>query len=365
MTDRLEAAFSADAAEVLAQDLPWHRFSGRRIVVTGAGGFVGGHLLRALLALQDSGRLETPLTAVAPVRSIERTRARLEAIADHPRLELVEWDFNSIALPDLGDLHFVIHAASQSSPKHFGPDPVGTAIPNGVGTAALLTALQASSDPQGFLFVSSGAAYGAVQPGTPVAEGDYGVLDPLDPSWIYGESKRYGETLCAAWSLQYGLHTTIGRLGHTYGAGLQSDDGRAFVDFAYAAARGEPIVLLSDGSVVRPYCYISDAVAGLFAVLLRGATGNAYNVSNPRGELSILELAELISGLSPTPGLEVSRRVRADDSGYLPNPVAKASVDVSKLEAIGWRATVLPEEGFRRMLDSLDPTPQMPPGPSR
>jgi len=342
-----------DLHAVLARDLPWHELSGKCIVLTGAGGFLGGYLVRTLLALHRAGKVDVPLTVLAPVRSIERARSKLADCAGDPQLTLMHWDLNAIAVPELGDVHYVIHNASQASPKYYGSDPMGTMLPNTVGTAALLEVLRRSKDPKGLLFVSSSEIYGAVSSEQGLREEDYGIVNPIGLRACYAESKRAGEALCVAFHHQHDIPTWVVRPFHTYGPGLTADDGRVFSDFAYNVARNDHIVMNSDGSARRAFCYASDAVAGFFTVLLLGQPAQAYNVANPRAELSVMELAEMLVGLFPEKALRVERKVAVDPAGYLRSTINRIVPDTSKLEALGWRAELMPEAGFRRMIEAL------------
>lgn len=351
---RLTTTWDEDVAAIAARDLPWQRLSGCRIAVTGAGGFLGGYLVRTLLALYRLGRVERPIDVIAMVRNPARAREAFADQFEQAGLSLFEWDLNAIAVPALGPVHYVLHAASQASPRFYGTDPVGTLLPNTVGTAGLLEALRASPDPRGFQFVSSSEVYGAVSGQAALAETHYGTVDPATVRACYAESKRMGETMCVAWQQQYGIPACIVRPFHTYGPGLAPDDGRVFADFAFNVVRGENIVMNSDGSARRAFCYASDAVAGFFSALLKGEAGQAYNVANPAGELSVMELAELLVGLFPEKGLQVERRVPPNSTNYLQSTYNRLVPDVSRLESLGWRAAVTPEQGFRRMITAYD-----------
>jgi len=351
----LQRILREDSTAVLSRDLPWKRLSGANVAVTGAGGFLGGHLVRALLDLHAAGRVERPVRVLALVRDIARGRQQLGALVDHPDLDLRTWNLNDIAVPDLGNCHYVLHAASQASPRFYASDPVGTLLPNTVGTASLLQALKRCPDPRGLLFVSSSEVYGEVDGARSLVETNYGPLDPATIRACYAEGKRLGETLCVAWHQQHGLPTYIVRPFHTYGPGLLAGDGRVFADFTYNIVRGENIVMTSDGSARRAFCYVSDAIAGFFTVLLRGQPATPYNVSNPAGVLSVMELAELLVSLYPEKDLKVERRLPTEGSNYLASTISCLIPDVHRLWNLGWSSNISPSQGFRRMIEAQTP----------
>lgn len=351
-TDNLKAIIEADLENVVGRTLPWEKLSGCRIVVTGAGGFLGAYLVRTLEALHRLGKVDQPIQIVAMVRHLDRAQQRFIDLLDSPNFELLKWDLCEIAEPLIGDAHYVIHAASQASPRYYGVDPVGTLLPNAVGTAALLSAFQKSRHPRGFLFVSSSEVYGAVLSNDALAETHFGISDPATVRACYSESKRLGETLCVAWHQQYGLPTYIVRPFHTYGPGLAAEDGRVFSDFAYNVALNQNIVMMSDGLARRAFCYVSDAIAGFFTVLLKGNPAQPYNVANPAGELSVMELAELLIGLFPGKNLVVEKRFLRDSDTYVPSTFARLVPDVTRLNDLGWTADVMPAMGFKRMVEA-------------
>ena len=348
----MRRTIEGDIQDVVARDLPWEILAGCRVVVTGASGFIGSYLVRTLLALHRLGKVTRPLKVVAMVRDSARAKARFADLPTAEQPELVHWDLATIGVPDIGAAHYVVHAASQASPRYYGIDPVGTLMPNTVGTASLLEALRRCPDPRGLMFVSSSEVYGAVDHAGLLAETQYGVVDPTTARACYAEGKRAGEAMCVAWHNQYQLPTFIVRPFHTYGPGLTPEDGRVFADFVFNVLGNENIVMNSDGSARRAFCYASDAIAGFLTVLLKGKVAVPYNVANSSAELSVMELAEMLVSLFPEKQLQVDRRVYSSADAYLPSAYNRLVPDTTRLESLGWKALIAPAQGFKRMIEA-------------
>lgn len=251
-----------------------------------------------------------------------------------------------------GPIDYIIHAASQASPKYFGVDPAGTVLANTRGTLNLL-ALGVEKEVKSFLFFSSGEVYGQVDPlKIPIKENDFGYVDPTDIRSCYAEGKRAGETMCVAWHHQYGVPAKIVRPFHTYGPGMQLNDGRVFADFVRDILQGHDIIMKGEGRAVRPFCYLADATAGFFTVLLKGEDANAYNIGNNKAEISIADLADTLVRLFPERKLRVIRQNRTLDQGYLESPISRNCPDISKVSRLGWTPSTTVEEGFARTIRS-------------
>lgn len=351
MKGRLDLGIVAeDVAHVVAAELPWERLSGATVAVTGATGFIGSYLVRTLLALHAAGKVEVPVRVVGVVRNLRKAARRFSDLGADAPLQWVECD---LSRPDSLTLaaDWILHVASPASPKAYGKDPVGTIGPNVLGTWRLLQLAQ-KSRARGFLFVSTSEVYGSAGDRTVLREEDYGALDPTAVRSAYAESKRLGETLCVAWMHQHGLPVYLVRPFHTYGPGVDLEDGRVFADFVADVVAGRPIRLSSDGSARRAFCYISDAVSGFFHVLLRGEAGRAYNIANPQGDLSIRELAEMLAAEFAARGATVGPGDKAVADGYLPSPHARLLPAIERAAALGWQPVVKPATGFRRMVES-------------
>jgi UDP-glucuronate decarboxylase len=330
-------------------NLDFRKIKGKTILVTGGGGLLASYLIKSLLAISQSIGLEIKIICVA--RSFVSVRNRLSDYLTDENIYFLEHDI-AAPLPANIRADYYIHAASQASPKYYGIDPVGTLLANTSGTSQLLERA-VKTKAQGFLYFSSGEVYGIpVNSEELVHETAFGYIDPMNVRSCYAESKRIGETMCTAWAHQFGLHTNVIRTFHTYGPGLALDDGRVFADFVANAVAGKDIQINSDGRAKRSFCYISDATAGFLTVLLKGEKAEAYNVGNPTCEVSILELAEIITKISPEKNMRIKIQEAEKSNLYIKSPVNRATPSIEKIGKLGWFPKVEISEGFRRTIAS-------------
>ncbi|MEO8104031.1 MAG: NAD-dependent epimerase/dehydratase family protein [Betaproteobacteria bacterium] len=338
---------ASDIKAILAEDIGWHRFLGKTVLVSGAAGFLPAYMVETLLELARRNPANPP-HVVGLVRNLEAARTRL---GDNPFLTLLEQDMGEPLNYD-GAADFVIHAASQASPRFYRDDPVGTFNANVFGTQSLL-ALSRGRKTQAFLFFSSGEVYGNA-PIVPTPENVFGPIDPAALRSCYGEGKRAGETLCVAWAHQHGVPTRIVRPFHTYGPGMKLDDGRVFADFVAAIIARRDIVIKSDGKARRPFCYSADAVRAFFRVLLEGGDGIPYNVGNDQAELSIRELADLLVAEFSERDLRVIMDASQIAANYMQSPIVRNCPDISRLRELGWVPRTGVAEGFRRTVTAYE-----------
>jgi nucleoside-diphosphate-sugar epimerase len=339
-----------DLRKIVSSSLPWDRLFGKRVLISGANGLVPSYMLETLIYLNETAR--AGIHAIALVRNKERAMRRLGHLAGRPDLSIVVQDVRD-PYGGPGAVDFVIHAASQASPKSYSSDPVGTFAANTIGTWRMLEVARDSRS-EAFLFFSSGDVYGRLEDqSVPVSETSFGPIDPLNVRACYAEGKRGGETLCACWHTQFGIPAKIVRLSHTYGPRMDLNDGRVFADFVADMVAGRDIAMKSDGSARRPFCYLADAIEGIFTVLLRGKNGEAYNVGAD-SEISVLELAELLCQLFPERKCRVVRQERDPDDPYLESSISGGHFDISKIRSLGWAPTTEVGEGFWRTLKSYE-----------
>ncbi|MSR76800.1 MAG: NAD-dependent epimerase/dehydratase family protein [Candidatus Omnitrophica bacterium] len=332
--------------------IPWKDLEGKNILITGATGFLPAYMIELLLFLNDNF-FQKKVQIFALARNKMKVLDRFQNYGKRPDLNFLIQD---VCLPIIDEgtrFDFVIHAASLASPKFYGVDPVGTILANTVGTANLL-ALAEKHKSEAFLFFSSAEVYGDISSDRmPIREDCFGPLDPLLIRSCYAEGKRAGENMCISWSQQYGLPVKIIRPFHTYGPGMSLDDGRVFADFVSDIVHGRNIQMTSDGSAVRAFCYLADAVVGFFMVLLKGSPAQAYNIGNDLCKTSIVELAELLIGIFPEKRLKVVPSKAVNSPGYIKSKISVSVPDTCKIRALGWSPSYSLKEGFARTIRSF------------
>lgn len=338
-----------DVATIARTKLPWELFSGKSVLIAGATGFIAAYIVETLLYINDHTKRK-PTRVICLVRNKQRAVLRFSHYRNHKGLVFWVQDVCD-PIRHTEKVDYIIHAASNATPSKYGIDPVGTLLPNVLGTYYLLEYAKRSCV-KCFLFISSGEVYGSkMNRGKGIQETHIGLVDPLLLRSCYAESKRMGETMCKSWFEQYGTPIKIARLFHTYGPGMTLGDGRVHSDFVDAAVHKQDIIMKSDGRAVRTFCYIADTVRGLFTILGKGKYGEAYNVGSSR-KISVRKLAETIASLNPKQPLRITRDVRDQGKSYLPSASTILCPDISKIKKLGWHTTYSLGDGFRRTIQS-------------
>ncbi len=272
-----------------------HRLCGKTLLLTGANGFLASYLVDTV-AWMNQHVFSSPCRLIAMVRSPITPSERLGHLLGRGDVQFIQQDVCAPVHLD-GPINFVVHAASKASPKDYLAHPLETMDANVIGTRLLLDLVKAQRTGR-VLFLSSGEIYGNVSAQfIPIQEDCPWSMPPTDPRACYAESKRYGEALCLAYWREYQVPVNIARTFHVYGPGLRLDDGRVMADFFRHRLENTPLRVLSDGSGVRAFCYVSDAVTGFLKLLLSDCHGEVVNIGNDQEPLSVRELALLIATL--------------------------------------------------------------------
>ena len=344
----------------VCQDLSeeFGRMSGGRLLITGGGGFLGYYLVQSALHWNRSRSKGAKVDVTVYDNYMRGVPAWLEALGKEPNLALVRQDMILPLPKDMPHFDYIIHAAGIASPMYYRAQPLKCIDANINGIRNLFDYAVAERNAgrplKGFLFYSSSEIYGdPVASAIPTPETYRGNVSCTGPRACYDESKRFGETLCVTFAKQEGIPARIARPFNNYGPGLKITDGRVLPDFAKDVLAGRDIVMLSDGSPKRTFCYATDAIAGYYKVLVRGGNGEAYNIGIDRPEISVAQLAATVVGtaqeLVGSRGKVVLRKAKEAD--YLvDNPNRRCPIIDKARSQLGYSPKVLVDEGIRRSL---------------
>ena len=335
-----------DLKTIIAEDLSWEKLKNKTVMITGASGMVGSYMLYVLLMLNDEKHYGIKVDAV--MRNVNKLP---EEVRNREDVNVVVADVTK-GIPDVGDIDYIIHAASPASPLIMQNQPVETIAANTIGTFKTLE-LAKEKNAEGYLFISSREIYGQPDEGQEFFyENTYGFVDQLNPRSCYSEGKKAAETMCVCFHEEYGLNTKIARLAHTYGPGMSIYDGRVQADFLKNVYHNEDIVLKSEGTAVRTYTYIADAIAGMYRILL-DSEDIVYNIGNEAGKVSIRDLAEILVSIYPERGLKLVFDIpEGGTKGTAPYTLGILSSE--KLRKLGWNPTYSVKDGFKRTLEYLE-----------
>lgn len=334
----------------LAQVIP--SLAGSTLLVTGGQGFLCSYIVDAVAQYNEvSGK--TPCRIIVMDNLSSSQGERLAHLMGRKDVRAIQHD---VARPLVLDepVHWIVHGASIASPSIYRQYPLETIDANVTGTRNLLE-LAAANDVRGMVILSSSEIYGDPQPEfVPTPETYRGNVSCFGPRACYDESKRMAETLCWVFHDKFGVRANCIRPFNVYGPGLRLEDKRVLPDFIKAALSDQPIVLFSDGTPTRTFCYVTDFVRGLFHVLLSGKGGEAFNVGNDQGEISMLGLAERVrlvaANVLKRPAVPVELCASADRVYLVDNPQRRCP-DISKMrQSFPWSPAVALDEGLRRTL---------------
>lgn len=336
-----------DAEQIIQENNGLKELFNTTVMITGASGMVGSYFLYTLVKLnEDYGASIKILPLIRNLNKLPNEIVEKSYVFPIVQDVIDEIDYD-------GDVDYVIHAAGPASPKIMREMPVETNFANTLGSANTLM-FSKNHNTRGYLFISSREIYGDPNENQKyfTEKGRLGFIDPLTPRNGYAEGKKAAENMCVGFKSEYGLNTKIVRLAHTYGPGMSVDDGRVQADFLKNVLNNEDIVLKSDGSSVRTYTYISDAVSAMFNVLLYSGD-IVYNIADERNEVSIKQLAEIMVQIYPELGLTLVFDIEDDENkGYAPFKFGILSTEKIKKE-LNWTAKYSVKEGFKRTLEFL------------
>jgi dTDP-glucose 4,6-dehydratase len=302
----------------------------KRILITGAAGFLGSHLCDRFLA--------EGYEVVGMDNLLTGNIKNIEHLFPVKEFQFYHHDVTKfVHVP--GHIDYILHFASPASPIDYLKMPIQTLKVGALGTHNLLGL--AKSKGARILVASTSEVYGdpLVHPQT---EEYWGNVNPVGPRGVYDEAKRFMESITRAYYTFHGVETRIIRIFNTYGPRMRLDDGRALPTFMSQALRGEDLTVFGDGSQTRSFCYVDDLVEGIYRLLLSDYT-MPVNIGNP-AEITLLQFAEEVLALTGSKSKIVYQPLPQDDPKQRQPNITKAR------EILGWEPKVDRHEGLKRTL---------------
>jgi len=302
--------------------------SKKRILITGAAGFLGSHLCDRFV--------KEGYHVIGMDNLITGDMRNIEHLFSLPDFEFFHHDVTKfIHVP--GQLDYILHFASPASPIDYLKIPIQTLKVGALGTH---NCLGLAKDKKARIMVASTSeVYGdpLVHPQT---EEYWGNVNPVGPRGVYDEAKRFMESITMAYHTYHGVETRIVRIFNTYGPRMRLNDGRALPAFIGQALRGEDLTVFGDGSQTRSFCYVDDLVEGIYRLLMSDYS-LPVNIGNPN-EISLLDFAEEVLKLTGSTVKIIHKPVPVDDPKQRRPDITKAK------EILGWEPKINRAEGLAK-----------------
>lgn len=299
----------------------------KRILITGAAGFLGSHLCDRFI--------KEGYFVIGMDNLITGDLKNIEHLMKLKNFEFYHHDVSKFVFVP-GDLDYILHFASPASPIDYLKIPIQTLKVSSLGTHNLLGLARVKK--ARILVASTSEVYGdpLVHPQT---EEYWGNVNPVGPRGVYDEAKRFMEAMTMAYHTYHGVETRIIRIFNTYGPRMRLNDGRVLPAFIGQALRGEDLTMFGDGSQTRSFCYVDDLVEGIYRLLMSDYV-QPMNIGNP-SEITIKEFGEEIIKLTGTSQKLISKPLPTDDPKQRKPDITKAK------QILGWEPKVNRAEGLK------------------
>lgn len=318
----------------------------KTVLITGATGLLGKQLIELLCGNEVS---EYNINIIAVGRSREKFMQRFSDTRNIDKVQFLQHDVQNPLLYE-GEIDYIIHLASNTHPRLYATDPIGTVLTNVIGTNNLLN-LAATKKACRFVFASSGDIYGDCKSGNElIKESECGYIDCNTLRAGYIEGKRVSEALCNAYKEASGTDFVIARLCRLYGSQMQIEDSKAISQFIKCAVKGENIVLKSNGLQEFSYLHIYDAAMAILAIMTRGKSGEAYNVADNEQTATLRELAGFCADIA---GTQVIGGMQDEQEKKGASKFSNVRLDAGKLYELGWKSSIGLKEGLQETIFEL------------
>jgi nucleoside-diphosphate-sugar epimerase len=302
-----------------------------RILVAGAAGFIGSHLVDRLLSEGN--------TVIGVDNFATGQKQNLVRMLDHPEAQFIEHDVSD-SFDVVGNLDWILHFASPASPPKYLALPVETLRVNSEGTRHLLELARRKGAQ--FFLASTSEVYGDPHV-HPQPESYWGNVNSVGPRSVYDEGKRYAEAMTTAYARSFGVGCRIIRIFNTYGPRMDAEDGRVVTNFVAQALRGEPLTIYGDGSQTRSFQYVDDLVEGIRRLMATDYQ-RPVNLGNPE-EYTMIELAQLVRELTGATSPLEYRPLPEDDPRQRRPDISLAR------QLLDWEPIIPVREGLSRTIE--------------
>lgn len=308
----------------------WEKIDGHSFLIIGATGMIGSYMIDVLM--QRNNTMNSNIKIFAMSRSIEKMKKRFSSYLSSPLFDLVQGDIQEpISLGEKID--YILHGASNTHPRAYSTDPIGTIMTNLKGTENVLNYAVKNVGTR-VMFLSTVEIYGENRGDIEKFDENYcGYIDCNTLRAGYPEGKRVSESLCQAYIEKYNVDVVIPRLCRTFGPTMLLNDSKASSQFIMDGVREENIVLKSEGDQYFSYAYVGDVVYAILFLLSNGEIGEAYNIAIEEFDLHLKELAKIIASQSKTQ-IIFDLPDAEEQKGY--SKASMAILDSNKLKELGW-----------------------------
>ena len=339
--------WSSDLDETISALPELDELAGKHVMVTGCTGLICSAVVDVLIRWNETHNKKISILAAG--RNKKRVELRFSPYLDVDWFKYFPYNASSTENIFSFPCDYIIHGASNASPNNIIKEPVETMLSNFLGMKYLLDYAKRIGSRR-ILYISSSEVYGKKEQNSPSKIDDYGGIDLLNPRSSYSIGKCATETLCASYFDEYGVESVIVRPGHIYGPTALKSDNRVSSSWAYDVVQGKDIVMKSDGSQIRSYCYCLDSAAAILKVLMKGEPAQAYNISNPDSIINIRGMAELLTKAAGVK-LKMELPTELEKKGF--NPMRNSSLDSTELIELGWKGLFDIERGLSHTIEIL------------
>lgn len=338
------SVINGDLKEIIKETGPeLFQLEGKKVLITGASGMLAGYLVRALIHANEF-LFKTPAQLYLVMRK------KTFPFGQSKFLHYLFLDISQTS-PKIKDIDYIIHAASKAAPKIYMNQAIDTINTNILGLYNLLKICNEKT--KSFLFFSSAEIYGQPKDNQPIDEQTIGMIDHLNKRSCYIEAKKVCETICMNYFWEKKLPVKIVRIFHTFGPGLNLDDGRVFSDFIKNGLEKKNIEILGDKSIERPLLYVKDATVMFLKILLSSKNGEVYNVANDQNVVSVGKFAEIVCAVfNQKDKNKLKVIIKKGNVNYYKEAVKAIRPDISKFKRdFNYQPKIGVREAVKRTVD--------------